>query len=205
MTKYKKVLEHFALVDPKIRAVMETLNFDDWLKPHKNGRDKNHFQALCRTIIGQQLSGKAAGTIYSRFENLFGGKEITPERVLNFSDQELRSVGLSWAKAKYVRDLAQKTLGKEVLLDKLEELPDAEVVTKLTKIKGIGSWTAEMFLLFTLDRENIFSFGDLGLKNGFTKVYEIKAPTPKQLERVVKKWEPYKSFGTIALWYSLEN
>src|SRR3989344_2542633 len=106
MAKYKHVLLHFKTVDPKIHKVMETLNFDDWLKPYQARSAKGHFQALCREIVGQQLSEKAASSIFKKFTDLFRGKKITPQKILKKTDQDLRNVGLSWAKVKYIKDLA---------------------------------------------------------------------------------------------------
>ena len=151
------------------------------------------------------MSGKAASTIFGRFEKLFGKKKVTPENILKLPDQKLRDAGMSWGKVKYVKDLAQKTLSKEINLETLETLEEDVVIAELTKVKGIGKWTAEMFLMFTLRRENIFSFGDLGLKKGIAKIYNIKNPTPKQIEKIIKKRHPYKSFGSFALWQSLET
>ena len=111
---------------------------------------------------------------------------------------------MSWSKVSYAKDLAQKVLDGEVHLTKLDDMANEEVVRELTTIKGIGEWTVEMFLMFTLNREDIFSFGDLGLKKGIMKVYEIENPTKEQIEEIVTPWSPYKTYGSIALWESLE-
>ena len=203
---YKHILKHFKKRDPKIHAVMENLNFDEWIKPYKSTRgENNYFLALCRSIVGQQLSGKAASSIYKRFADSFGRKVINPKNVLGKTDQELRDRGLSWAKVKYIKSLAEHVHSGELNLSKLDKLSDEEIITELTKVKGIGNWTVEMFLIFTLGREDVFSFGDLGLKKGIEKVYKRKDPTIAQMERITKKWMPYRSYGTIALWHSLEQ
>ncbi len=200
-TNFKKIKHHFAKRDPKILAVLETVNLGDWFEDRSCD---DHFYNLTRNIIYQQLAGKAASTIFGRFEKLVGGK-VKPERVIEFEDQAFRDVGLSWAKAKYVKDLASKVISGEVVLDNLDTLDNQSVITELTKVKGIGHWTAEMFLLFTLHRENIFSFGDLGLRNGLIKLYGLKNPTDKQIKKIVSKWSPYESYGSICLWHYLDN
>lgn len=200
-TAFTIVQSHFRAADPKLHAVLATVDLADWWED----RDKSdHFYNLAREIIYQQLSGKAAGTIFGRFSQLVGDK-VRPEEVVKLEDQQLRDVGLSWAKARYVKDLAAKVLSREVMLDNLHQLSDQGVVDELVKVKGIGQWTAEMFLLFTLQREDIFSHGDLGLKNGFAKLYEVENPTQAQIEAVISRWSPYKSYGSIALWHYLDN
>ena len=170
------------------------------LRGEKLSESHDLFVRLCRTIVGQQLSGNVARVIYSRFESLFDGKRITPEVVLSIKDQDLRDVGMSWGKVSFIKDLATKVKEKTLHLNKLDEMTDEEVKKELMAVKGIGEWTAEMFLMFTLRRENVFSFGDLGLKKGFEKIYGIKASSSKDIEKVIKNWEPYKTYGSIALW-----
>ncbi|PIR42568.1 DNA-3-methyladenine glycosylase 2 family protein [candidate division WWE3 bacterium CG_4_9_14_0_2_um_filter_35_11] len=200
-----KILSHFKSSDPLIFEILKNVNLDNWIGgevlPDK------YFVALCRGIVGQQLSKKAAAAIYKKFLTLFNSNKsnINPENILKFSDQSLRDVGLSWAKVSYIKDLAQKVQNCEVFLNDLHKLSEEDVTKELTLIKGIGTWTSEMFLMFTLKRPNIFSFKDLGLKNGIEKVYGIKNPTASQISEIIKKWEPYKTFGSIALWQSLEK
>lgn len=200
-TDIKIIKKHFAKADPKIMTILATVNLPDWFQDKSSD---DHFFNLAREIIYQQLAGKAASAIFERFEKLVGGK-VKPEKVITFEDQSFRDVGLSWAKAKYVKDLASKVISGEVILTNLETKTDEEVVTELTKVKGIGRWTAEMFLLFTLHRENIFSHGDLGLKKGFAKLYGIADPTRDQIENIVTRWSPYSSYGSIALWHYLDS
>lgn len=200
-TPLSQVIAHFDRVDPRIAQIMPTVNFGDWFEDHPS---EDHFFNLTRNIIYQQLAGKAASTIFGRFEKLIGGK-VGPEQVLQFDDLAFRDVGLSWAKAKYVRDLATKVASREIDLTKLSIMSDEEVIAQLTRVKGIGRWTAEMFLLGTLHRENIFSYGDLGLKNGFAKLYGVTDPKPSDIEQVINVWEPYKSYGSICLWHFLDN
>lgn len=200
LTDIETVKSHLKKADPKIADVLETIDLSEWFEDRPS---RDHFYNLTRNIIYQQLAGKAASTIFGRFKELVG--EITPVNVIKFEDESFRSVGLSWAKAKYVKDLASKVISHEVELNSLETLDNESVIQELTKVKGIGRWTAEMFLLFTLHRENIFSMLDLGLKNGFIKLYGINAPTPAQIQQIVAKWSPYESYGSISLWHYLDN
>jgi len=167
------------------------------------------FSRLCQDIISQQLSIKVADVIIKRFEALLSTTVITPESVLAVEDEKLRQVGLSWAKIKYIKDLATKTLSHEVRFERLPNLNNREIIDELTKVKGIGQWTAEMFLIFTLGRENIFSWGDLGLKTAIIKLYKFdpsnKVKFKEQVLTVSEKWQPYKSYACLALWKSLEK
>ena len=183
---------------------MKRMDFNEWLKPHQD-KGGSYFQALTREIIGQQLSGKAAKTIFGRFMELFGGTEPEPKFVLALSDDQLRGVGLSRSKANYIKNIAQAVLDETLDLKNIGNLPDSRVVEQLIKIKGIGQWTAEMFLMFTLGRENVFSHGDLGLKKGVTKIYGLESPSADELKKITQSWNPYKSFGSFALWASLEE
>jgi DNA-3-methyladenine glycosylase II len=198
----KKIIEHFKKVDSQLHALIAKIEtLEQWHRKHH----LDYFIELCGNIIGQQLSGKAADTIFARFEKLFDGKKISPENVLNIPDQKLRDVGMSWSKVKYVKDLAQKISDNELKLEELDNLKDEEVIKSLTKVKGIGPWTAEMFLMFTLGREDVFSHGDLGLKNAMKKLYKLKKePARKQIEKIVEKWKPYRSYASRILWKSLE-
>ncbi|MBP9669954.1 DNA-3-methyladenine glycosylase 2 family protein [Candidatus Woesebacteria bacterium] len=200
LTDIRIVKAHFAKVDPKIASVLETVDLSEWFEDRPSS---DHFYNLTRNIIYQQLAGKAASTIFGRFKDLVG--DIKPEHVIKFEDQSFRDVGLSWAKAKYVKDLAGKIISGELDLAKIDTLDNEGVINELTKVKGIGRWTAEMFLLFTLHRENVFSYLDLGLKNGLIKLYGIKSPTPAQIQKIIKKWSPYESYGSICLWHYLDN
>jgi len=167
-------------------------------------KTEDSFKALCGIIIGQQLSTKAADTIFARFELLFD-TELTPTDILASPSEKLREVGLSNAKVKYVKDLAEKVLSGELHIQQLRNMSDEEVIANLVKVKGIGTWSAEMFLIFNLGRENIFSHKDLGLLRGIEKNYNLKNPTPAEIEIIVQKWHPYKSYGSIALWHALSK
>lgn len=200
LTPIDVVQKHYSQVDPVIANVLPSINWPDWFEDRPSS---DNFYNLTRNIIYQQLAGKAASTIFARFEKLV--TDITPLRVLAIEDQELRDVGLSWAKVRYVKDLASKVNSGEVSLVDLNDLDNKAVISELIKVKGIGRWTAEMFLLFTLHRENIFSYGDLGLKNGLAKLYKIDITKTDEITNIVNRWAPYESYGSIALWHSLDN
>lgn len=201
--KVKHIRRHFKRADPKLFSVLAGMD----LKPMRCERDSTkYFLKLCCDIIAQQLGGKAAQPIIQRFLKLFPRGNVTPARALAFSEKELRAVGMSWAKARYVRDLAHKTHRREVLLEELPRLEDEAVVAELTKVKGIGHWTAEMFLMFTLGREDVFSLGDFGLRKGLERIYgKQRTRTPKSIEAIVSRWSPYKSYGSLALWHAIDS
>lgn len=199
----KKILEHFKKVDPILyKAAVDA----DFMKMDFFGDENvNHFEKLCRAIVGQQLSVKAAATIYSRFEELIGKGMVTPEKILAAEEQKMRDAGMSWAKIKYVKDLAQKVLDKELHLESLSVMSDEEIVKELTAVKGIGQWTAEMYMMFTLGRPDIFSVGDLGLRRAMEKLYGLEKPSNEALIEMAKKWSPYRTYACRVLWESLDN
>lgn len=163
------------------------------------------FKALTHAIIAQQLSTKAAATIERRFAALFGGQQ-TAEAVAGVSDPELRSVGLSSQKIRYMRDLCGRIADGSLALDTLGELPDTGVVDALTQVKGIGRWTAEMFLMFRLQRPDVLPVGDLGIVKAVQKAYGLrKAPSPDRLTTIGESWRPYRSIACWYLWASLDN
>jgi DNA-3-methyladenine glycosylase II len=148
--------------------------------------------------------GKAADTIEARVRDLLPKHTITPEHILSVDDQSYRDAGMSWAKISYMKDLADKVQKEVVVLEELPKLDDERVIETLVQVKGIGRWTAEMFLMFSLGREDIFSHGDLGLRRGLEKLYGLDDPSRDDVEAIVTKWSPYKSYGSVALWHSLE-
>ncbi len=169
-------------------------------------KPENYFHRLCREIIGQQLASGAARTIFSRFEALFTNKKITSRKVQNISHQAMRKAGLSNAKAGYIRDLAEKVINKELDFKSFESLSDEQVTAELTKVKGIGPWTASMFLLAVLTRRDIFSPGDLALRKAIKIAYGLKEmPTEKQAEEISYKWKPYRTYASLVLWKSLKK
>jgi DNA-3-methyladenine glycosylase II len=162
------------------------------------------FEALARSIVFQQLSTKAARTIYGRLEEAAGGK-ITPEAIQNLGLGEMRRAGLSKQKIGYIRDLAEHALSGKVDFDKLPSMSDQEVIVALTDIKGVGVWTAHMFLIFALRRPNVLPVGDLGVRTAIQRLYgKRKPPTPVQMEKIAASWHPYCSYAAWYLWRSLE-
>ena len=192
---YKKARLHFKKNDPKLHKLSLEHELDD-LKI-----SDDLFRDIVSTIVGQQLSGKAADTIFGRFESLFPAKAIVPEKILKLSDEEMRACGLSGAKTKAIKDLAQKVSSGEVDIEKLPTLPDERVLEVLMKVKGIGPWTAEMLLMFSLGRTDVFSMGDLVLKKGLMALHGWKKlPSDKKVSEVLKKWSPYKTYAARLLW-----
>jgi DNA-3-methyladenine glycosylase II len=165
---------------------------------------KDYFEHLCANIIGQQLSGNVADIISERFKKKVGSK-INPETVLRTKDQDLRDCGMSWGKVSYVKDLALKTKNGELKTKSLDNLSDEEVIKELVAVKGIGRWTAEMFLMFTLGRPDIFPVDDLGIKKGFEKVTGKKFDKKKSAKFAERNWKPYRTVASWYLWRSLEN
>ncbi|MBI5613479.1 DNA-3-methyladenine glycosylase 2 family protein [Candidatus Gottesmanbacteria bacterium] len=199
---HQKVRNHFEKHDPRLFEVL--MKFDDTLLTPKKSDD--YFVSLCEDIIGQQLGGKAADAITKRFHTLLGKNGVNPDAVLGHSDDAIRSIGTSWAKVRSLKDLAAKVKSREVRLDILSTFSDKDVLTELTKVKGIGPWTAEMFLMFSLGREDVFSYGDLGLKNAIIKIYGLKKdPSVKQIAKIEKTWRPYRTYACRILWASLDN
>ena len=165
----------------------------------------NPFKALCRAIVGQQLSAKAAATIFSRFETLYESFPA-PAQVLATSDQRLRAVGLSSQKLGYLRDLCLRIEAGRLPLDVLDQMEDESVIEALTQVKGVGRWTAEMFLIFRLQRPDVLPVGDLGIVRAVQRAYKLrKAPSPDRLTRIGEAWRPYRSVACWYLWASLNN
>ena len=194
----RKAIAHLKRSDPVIRVIIERVG------ACRMEYGPPEFHSLAEAIVYQQLNGKAAVTIFKRLAAL-AGEPLTPEGILKLTDEQMRSVGLSKQKSAYLKDLAAKT--KEGLLDfsKLPELPDEEVIKHLTQVKGIGVWTAQMFLMFTLKRENVLPTGDYGVQAAIKKHYrKRKLPKPHVMEKIAKCWEPYRSVACWYLWRSLD-
>lgn len=197
----KKILNHFKKHDQRLYTF--ALKIGE-LENIKKESPKNYFLRLCREIAGQQLSEHASHAIFSRFKKLYP-KRVSPKVILQTAHERLRDVGMSHAKAKYLKNLAQAVADKKLQLNKLDSMSDEEIKKQLIQIKGIGPWTAEMFLMFTLGRIDVFSHGDLGLRKALKKIYGFKKdPSIKTVERIIKKWSPYKTYAARILWASLE-
>ena len=166
---------------------------------------KRYFEALCAAIINQQLSTKAADTIEKKFRKLFLSRGFPkPDQVLKVSDSKLRLVGLSFQKISYIKSLAKLINDGNIDFKNFSKMSDEEIIETLVKVKGIGRWTAEMFLMFCLNRPDVFAHGDLGLKNAIKKLYKIEAKiNPKKYEKLVNNWRPQRSTAARYLWASL--
>ncbi len=202
----KKVLKHFSQVDPVLHGLIVKEKIE--LKPLEILTDwHDFFPRLCDDIISQQLAGKAATAIVNRFFALFPNKKPTPAGVLKLSDQAIRDIGTSWAKARYLKNLAEATVQKKIKFDQFHKLSNEEIIRELTQVKGIGPWTAEMFLMFSLGREDVFSFGDLGLKNSFMKIYKMKdgKRLKSRMVKITALWTPYRSYASVALWRLIDK
>ena len=198
-------LEHLKGADPVLGALVTAHGPLDE-KQRTRGRPAEAYGALLRSIVGQQLSTKAARTIYERLIGLYGGQTPAPEQIVATDAEELRGVGLSRAKAAYLRSLAEHVIEGELELDRLNELPDEEVIAQLTAVKGLGPWTAHMFLIFHLRRPDVLPVGDLGVRRAVQRAYGMEdLPPAAELERIAEPWRPYRSLASLYLWRSLDN
>ena len=210
----RKAILHLKKSDPVMRAIMERVG------PYRMQFRDPTFHSLARAIVYQQLNGKAALTIFNRFTAL-AGDPVTAEGILKLTPEQLRSVGLSKQKSSYLFDMAERASRGELNFSQVASLTDEEVIEHLTQVKGVGVWTAHMFLMFTLQRPNVLPTGDFAIrmamfrhyldkrraKNGAVKngrKRKIKLPTPAQMEKIAKCWEPYRSVACWYLWRSLD-
>ena len=194
----KKALTHLKNCDKTMASIITRVG------PYKITYREPTFQALARAIVFQQLNGKAARTIYGRLEEAAGGT-IAPESIQNLSVGEMRRAGLSKQKIGYIRDLAEHALSGKLDFARLHGMSDEEVIATLTDVKGIGEWTAHMFLIFALRRPNVLATGDLGVRTAVQRAYrKRKLPTPAQMEKIAECWQPYRSVACWYLWRSLE-
>ena len=172
----------------------------------KNERPGDAYGALLRSIVGQQLSTKAARTIYGRMLELFDGHAPTPVQLLAANPDDIRAAGLSRPKINYLRDLAQRVLDGELELERLDELPDEEVIEQLTAVKGIGEWSAHMFLIFQLDRPDVLAVGDLGIRRAVERAYALPGlPSAAEVTTLAEPWRPHRTAACLVLWHSLDN
>src|SRR5512133_169111 len=202
MANYTASVRHLKRVDPVLARVIESVG------PCRirTSDDPSHFHALTRSIVFQQLSGKAAATILSRVVALFPDGVPTPEAVAATSDEALRAAGLSRQKIGYLRDLSSKVAGGALPLDEVESMSDDDLIDHLVQVKGIGRWTAQMFLMFRLGRRDVLPELDLGIQNAIKRAYRMrKRPTPKQVRKIGAKWAPHSSVASWYLWRSLDN
>jgi DNA-3-methyladenine glycosylase II len=197
----RRAVLHLKRADPVLAGIIERVG------PYRILYAEPDFETLVRSIVLQQLSGKAAKTIFARLKGaVTRASRMRPEEILALSPEALRGPGLSTQKARYVRDLAEKVQAGVVDLVRISRLSDAEVIAHLCQVKGIGEWTAHMFLLFGLRRPDILATGDLGIRTAVKKAYRMRAlPPPARLAKVAAKWHPYCSAACWYLWRSLED
>jgi DNA-3-methyladenine glycosylase II len=195
---FRKARRHLSIRDPVLRRLIATVG------PCRLRQNPNRFAALVRSIISQQISTKAAASIAARLEHLLGQNGISPSKIMKVSDEALRATGLSAAKVRSLRDLAEKVRRRVVPLTRLHEMSDEEVVDRLVPVTGIGRWTAEMFLIFSLGRFDILPVSDLGLRSSVQRHYGLdELPVKDQLTELAEPWRPYRSIATWYLWRSL--
>ncbi len=198
----QSALSHLAANDPTLARLIASYPSPTFKK------HDHYYQELVDSIISQQLSIKAARAIETRFKDLFGGAFPSPEQILAKTIEEFRAVGLSRPKARYIQDLAQKIVDGEVVFTTIDDLSNDEIIAELTKVKGIGVWTAHMFLMFSLARPDVLPTGDLGIRNGIAKLYGLDhIPTEREVEIIAEKnnWSPYQSVACHYIWQSLDN
>ncbi len=204
-----KARRALAASDPTMAALIERVGKIDIatrLKRRSEERPADAYGALLRAIVGQQLSTKAARTIYGRVLELFAGTTPSPAQLLEADEAALRAAGLSGRKVEYVRDLAVHVIDGELELDRLGELTDAEVIEEIVAVRGLGVWTAEMFLIFHLERPDVLSGGDLGIRKAVQVEYGLgEMPTPTRVMEIGEPWSPHRSLASLYLWESLAN
>jgi DNA-3-methyladenine glycosylase II len=172
----------------------------------RRGRPDDAYGVLVRSITGQQLSTKAAATIYGRLTDRYSGRTPTPQEIIDTDPQELRALGLSNAKAAYLRDLAEHIVDGELPVDDLASMSDAQVYEVLIAVKGLGRWTVDMFLMFHLGRPDVLPVGDLGIRKAIQVQYGLEdLPSPSQMEQIAETWRPHRTLACLYLWESLDN
>lgn len=196
----RKAILHLKKSDPVLASLIERVG------PYRIEYREPVFETLVRSIVYQQLSGRVAAVIWNRLSGLAPQRRLTPQAVLKLTTEQMRAAGLSGQKVAYIRDLAEHTQSRRVNFASIGDLPDEGVIEHLTKVKGIGVWTAHMFLIFALRRPDILPTGDLGVRMAIQKAYELEElPKPKQIEELAETWRPYCSVATWYLWRSLDG
>jgi DNA-3-methyladenine glycosylase II len=195
----KHAIAHLQKADPVLKGLIAKVG------PYQLTTRQPNFETLCRSIVYQQVSGKAAASIFGRLAKAVG-RRFSARALLKLSPADLRACGLSQQKASYLSDLAQRVVSRQLDFRKLLALPDEEVIERLTEVKGVGIWTAQMFLIFALERPNVLPIADLGVRNAVSKAYGLETPPkPADLAKLAEPWHPYCSIATWYLWRSLDG
>ncbi len=193
--RHARALAHLREADPILGAWIDAVGPCGW----RRAGDGTHFDHIARSIVYQQLSGAAAATIHGRVLALFGGRNPTPAELARTPDATLRAVGLSGRKVEYLKDLARRAHERSLPIERIHEMPDAEVVEVLTSVRGIGEWTAQMVLMFRLGRPDVLPVLDLGVQKAIKLLYGLRThPSPERVAKVGARWAPYR---TVASWY----
>jgi len=192
--------EELAALDPQIARLIADVDAA-LIAERRADRDRDRFVALCRIIVGQQVSTAAARTVWGRIEEAFDGPP-TPEQLVEPNAEELlRGCGLSGRKASYAIGIAEAVVAEELLLDSFDAMSDEEVIEAVVAMRGLGRWSAEMFLIFDLGRPDVFSGGDLGLRRGIQIAYELdEMPSPEEAEAIAERWRPHRTLASLYLW-----
>jgi DNA-3-methyladenine glycosylase II len=199
-------IAHLRSADPTMAELMDRFGHPEEVLRRRGPRPADPYGALLRSIVGQQLSTKAALSIFNRLTDRFGGRTPTPKEVLADDPEELRAAaGLSRAKVSFLRSLAEHVLDGSLELERLDDLPDEEVIAELVAVRGLGMWSAHMFLMFHLRRPDVLPVGDLGIRRAFKERYGLDAlPLPEEMERIAEPWRPYRTIACRFLWRALD-
>jgi DNA-3-methyladenine glycosylase II len=199
-------LGHLRAADPVLGALIDAIGPDGLGEP-RPGRPDDHYGALVRAIVGQQLSVKAARTIYGRLTERYGGRTPTPAELLADDPDAMRlAAGLSRAKASYLRSLAEHVVSGALELERFDAMPDDEIAAELIAVKGLGRWTVDMYLMFHLERPDVLPVGDLGIRRAVERAYGLPAlPDPAELTGIAEPWRPHRTLACRYLWHSLDN
>jgi DNA-3-methyladenine glycosylase II len=201
-----EALEELRAADTVMASLIDEYGHPDEVMARRGRRPTSAYGALLRAIVGQQLSTKAARSIFERLLDTFGGQTPTPRELLEADPETIRGVGLSRPKVAYLRDLAERVEDGDLELDRLAELPDEEVAAQLIQVKGLGQWSADMFLIFHLGRPDVLPVGDLGIRRAAQLRYGLEElPDPGELERIAEPWRPHRSLACLYLWRSLDS
>ncbi len=198
-TTPEEIAKYLSEKDPVLGKIISQVG------PLETRKSTDYFISLTESIVSQQLSVKVADVIYTRFVKLFPDEKVTPEKVLEIDADVMRQVGMSYGKISYVKSLAQHVIDSPLMFETFDSMSEEEIITELTHVKGIGTWTAEMFLMFTMGKPDIFSYGDLGLKNALKKLYGIEEVTEEKAKEITDIWKPFRSYGSRYLWRRLDQ